>query len=175
MEDPKPTPGNDPTPPNPQGDSTPPGDPTPLDPPEKSYTQQDLDDAIAAAVEKAKEGWKAEQDEAAKLAKMSAEEREKAQFEKRQKEFDEKEAAYKAEKLEFECTKLLAADNLPVEFASMLTGADADTTKKNIETFKGAFSKAIEAAVTERLKGKPPKMPGDPNKETDPFLSGFGM
>ena len=149
---------------------------------EKEF-QSEVDKRVTDALKTAKTKWQseyeakleAEKDEAARLAKMSAEEREKVQSEKRQKEFDDERAKFNAERLEFECTKLLAADNLPVEFSSMLTGTDADTTKKNIETFKGAFNKAIEAAVTERLKGKPPKMSSDPDKKTDPFLSGFGM
>ena len=168
--EPTPTPTPEPTP-APEPTPTPSPEPTPPEPPEKSFTQKDLDDAVAAA----KKDWEKEKDEAARLAKMSAEERKAAEFDKRQKAFDEEKAKYNAERLEFECTKLLAADNLPVEFSSMLTGKDAETTKANIETFKAAFGKAIEAAVTERLKGKTPKVPGSTHTEKDPFLSGFGM
>ena len=75
--------------------------------------------------------------------------------------------------MEYECTKLLAADGLPVDFAKQLTGADADATKANVAAFKDAFSKAVEAAVTERMKGKTPPGASSPSA-ADPFLAGFG-
>ena len=105
---------------------------------------------------------------------MSAEERAKAEFDKERERFNTERSEYQKERLTFECTKQLAAESLPVEFADMLTGADADATKANIEKFKGAFSKAVEAAVTEQLKGKPPKSGGGETEDTDPFLQGFG-
>lgn len=158
--------------------------------PEKTYTQADFDKAlqsetdkrVTSALETAKAKWqseyeaklKTEKDEAARLAKMTAEERSKAEFQKRVSEFEEREAKYNAERLEFECTKQLAAESLPVEFASMLTGKDADATKQNIDSFKTAFNKAIEAAVTERLKGSAPRIgTAQDHTEQDPFLKGF--
>lgn len=137
---------------------------------EKTYTKAELDAEVdrrvTEGVKTARAKWQteyeeklqAEKDEAARLAKMSAEEREKAKFEKERKQFDTERTAYQKEKLEYECAKQLAAQNLDVSFAAMLTGSDAETTKSNIDTFKAAFSKAVEASVTDRLKGKAPKM-----------------
>jgi uncharacterized protein YjgD (DUF1641 family) len=119
-----------------------------------------------------KERLQAEKDEAARLAKMSAEERKSAEFEQKVKDFEAREAAYQAERLEFECVKQLAEKKLPTEFSGMLTGKDADVTKANIESFEKQFNKAIEAAVNERLKGSTPKTTTT-NTETDSFLSGF--
>ena len=90
---------------------------------------------------------------------MTAAEREAAARKEEQAQFEAERQKFNAEKLEYDCTKQLAAQNLPVGFAKMLTGADADETKANIDSFKTAFDKAIEAAVTERLKGKAPDMP----------------
>lgn len=136
---------------------------------EKTYTEKDfqseVDKRVTAALKTAHTKWQAEyeqklkdeKDEAARLAKMSADERAKAEFDKRVKEFEDREAKHNAERLTFECTKQLAGENLPVEMADMLTGKDAESTKANIETFKVVFGKAVEASVTERMKGKAPK------------------
>lgn len=159
---------------------------------EKTYTQAEFDKALLAetdkrvnqALENKKAEWekdyserlKAEKDEAARLAKMSADERAKAEFDKRVKDFEDREAKHNAERLEFECTKQLAGEKLPVEFASMLTGADAEATKSNIETFKKAFSKAIEDAVTEKLKGTTPKVgEGQSDAWLDSVRKGAGL
>ena len=148
---------------------------------EKEF-QSEVDKRVTEALKTAQEKWQTdydkkiqnERDEAARLAKMSTEERAKAEFDKQKEAFDKERESYNRERLEFECTKQLAAESLPVEFASMLTGTDADVTKSNIETFKSSFMKAVEAAVTERLKGSPPKTQTQTNTETDPFLMGFG-
>lgn len=136
---------------------------------EKTYSEKDfqseVDKRVTAALKTAQTKWqseydeklKSERDEAARLAKMTADERAKAEFDKRVKEFEDKEAKHNAERLTFECTKQLAAEGLSVEMAQILTGADAETTKANIETFKKIFGEALEKAVDERLKGKPPK------------------
>ena len=153
---------------------------------EKTYNekefQSEIDKRVAGALKTAREKWqeeydaklKSEKDEAARLAKMTAEERSKEEFNKRVKEFEEREAKHNAERLEFECTKQLAAAGLPIEFAGLLTGKDAEETKSNIDSFEKAYSKAIEAAVNEKLKGKPPKVGKDNEEQTDPFLQGFG-
>ena len=151
----------------------------------KNYTeaefQSEVDRRVNQALETARGKWKNEYDEklkeqkteAERLAKLSAEERTKEEFNKRVKEFEDKEAKYNAERLEFECTKLLAADGLPTDFAPMLTGADAQATKKHIAAFKSAYSKAVAAAVTQKLKGQTPRTPGSEKQTEDPFVLGF--
>lgn len=154
---------------------------------EKTYSEKDfqseVDKRVTEALKTAQSKWqseydaklKEEKDEAARLAKLSANERAQAEFDKRVKEFEDREAKHNIERLTFECTKQLAGKELPVEFASMLTGSDAETTKANIEVFEKAFSKAIEDGVTKKLKGNTPKAAGGQStKTTDPFLQGFG-
>lgn len=78
-----------------------------------------------------------------------------------------------SEKMEFEATKALAKENLPVTFAKVLSGADADATAENINLFKTEFFKAIEEALNDRLKGKTPRT-SSVVESADPFLTGFG-
>ena len=143
------------------------------------YTQEELDKKInqmKAQWEKENEAKiLSERDDAAKLATMSADERARAEMEKRQKAFDEERSQYITEKMEFEAGKELAKHNLPLSFAKILSGGDIDSTLSNIENFKQEFLKAVEAALAERLKGQTPKIGNAEKTEYDPFLSGFGL
>lgn len=88
--------------------------------------------------------------------------------------FEDERRSYQAEKLEFHAQKALAEENLPTSFAKLLCGADEAETLENIALFKEEFMKAVEAALSERLKGVTPKT-YTPSQDTfDPFLSGFG-
>lgn len=140
---------------------------------QKSFSQEDVDSAVTKAVEEAQKQWKQEADEAAELAKLSKEAREKKVFEKNKEKFEMEKAKLERDKLLLETEKQLSGRKLPADFTEMLAGQDADSTLKNIECFESAFSKAVEAAVDERLKADPPKIFGGGRTQTDPFLSGF--
>lgn len=87
--------------------------------------------------------------------------------------FENEKNQYLAEKLEFQAKKALSEENLPVSFAKLLCGENEDETLENIAVFKEEFLKAIEAALSERLKGSTPKTSAG-TVEYDPFLRGFG-
>ncbi|MEE1224005.1 MAG: DUF4355 domain-containing protein [Clostridia bacterium] len=146
---------------------------------EKVYTQEEFEKKLSqmkAQWEKEnEEKILSERDDAAKMATMSADERARAEMEKRQKAFDAERSQYMLEKMEFEAGKELAKHNLPLSFAKLLSGNDIDDTISNIDNFKQEFLKAVEAALAERLKGATPKTGNAPAAEYDPFLSGFGL
>ena len=181
---PTPTGGIEPTP---AGGTEPKGGAEPAKAQGKTYTQAEFDaeteKLIAKAVAEAQGKWntdfeaklKEETEKAAQRAKMSAEERAKAEFDEQVNNFNAEKAKYDAERLEFDCTKQLASNGLPVEFSKMLTGTTAEETKTNIDNFKATFTKAVEAAVEEKLKGKTPATGGGGTPSADdPFLAGFG-
>ena len=119
----------------------------------------------------AQEKWQALTDdklsEAERLAKMTKEEKEQYQRQKKEKELSDREAAITRKELMAEAKNTLASDGLPQELAEVLNYTDADSCKKSMEKVKAVFQKAVEAAVEEKLKGgKPPKKaPGtDPQK-----------
>lgn len=137
---------------------------------EKTFTQEEVDKMIAKRVKREKEKAEAEKEEAEKLAKMSEKERQQALFDKQVKEFEETKKAFENEKLLNETTKQLATKNLPVEFADMLKGADAESTFENIKVFEEKFNKALEAAINERLKRNIPKVSSNTsNSNTNPY------
>lgn len=152
----------------------------------KIYSQQELEAEVErrvnAALKSAKGSWdkenemrlQSEREEAARMATMSADERARAEIEKKQKAFDEERKQYICEKMEFEAAKELAKYKLPLSFAKLLSGGDVDSTMSNIENFRQEFMKAVEEALSERLKGSTPKTANAVIKNTDPFLAGFG-
>ena len=89
--------------------------------------------------------------------------------------FEEEKKAYMAQKLEFEAAQILADEGMPTGFARLVKGKDGEETGGNIAMLKKAFMKAVEEAVSERLKGSVPKTGGTDMQTNDPFLSGFGI
>lgn len=137
---------------------------------EKTFTQEEVDKMIAKRLKREKEKAEAEKEEAEKLAKMSEQERQQALFDKQVKEFEETKKAFESEKLLNETTKQLATKNLPVEFADMLKGTDAESTFENIKVFEDKFNKALEAAINERLKRNVPKvLSSTSNSSANPY------
>lgn len=128
-------------------------------------TPEDLAKLIQAETEKAlkttREKWQkeygeklaAEKAEAARLAKLSAEEREKELEKKRKVELDQREATIRQQELTLKATDILTEKKLPLEIRSMVIGKDEADTKARIEAFEGVFQKAVEAAVNEKLAG----------------------
>lgn len=117
----------------------------------------------------------AEREEAAKMATMSSEERAKAEIERNRKDFETEKAQYVNERAQFEAAKELTAQNLPVTFAPFVADGDRDTMLENISIFKTEYLKAIEAGLSDRLKGSIPKVSKEREDKTDPFLSGLGF
>lgn len=154
---------------------------------EKTYTQAELDKMLQSETDKrvtealktAQEKWSKEyaekleneKKEAERLAKLSAEEREKAKFDKERKEFEDERAQFERDRLEMQVAKELANEGLDTEFASFLMDTDADTSisMENIKTFKASFDKAVEAAVKARLAGRTPESGSGNGLTTNPF------
>lgn len=152
---------------------------------EKTYTQAELDSMLQSETDKrvtealktAKDKWSKEYEEklenekkeAERLAKLSAEEREKAKFDKERKAFEAERAQFERDRLEMQVAKELANEGLDTEFARILMGADADSSMDNIKTFKASFNKAVEAAVKARLSGRTPESGSGNGLTVNPF------
>ena len=113
----------------------------------KSYSEADVEAKIAEA----KAAWEAEQAEKQRLAKLSPEERAKAEGEAQAQELtklqrDLKDAA----------VKKLTDGGFPVGLADLLTYTDKESMEKSLQQTQEVFKSALEAAVKERLRGKTP-------------------
>lgn len=128
----------------------------------KTFTQDEVDKMISKRLQRERKDIEAkieaERKEAEELAKLSEAEKQKKLFEKQVREFEETKKAFESERLLNETSKQLASKNLPIEFAEMLRGEDAESTFNNINVFEAKFNEALEKMVTERLRGATPKV-----------------
>lgn len=119
----------------------------------QSYTQ--------TAVNQAKEQWEQENldnlDEAKKLEKMSAAEREKYKFNKEKLEFEKEKKAFEHSQLQVSVGTELQKRGLPAEFSKFLTADNAENSKAQVDEFETAFNNAVSNAVNGKLRGTPPK------------------
>ena len=163
--------------PTPNPTSTP--APAPAPETEKAFTQADIDKAIAEAKEQWKAGLKEQLDsarsEGEKLAKMTAAERKAEEDRIEREKFEKERAEFERKSIVAEVTRQLADKGLPVAFAEMVAGADAETAKRNIELLGGEWSKAISAAVDERLRASAgtPKTGSDSSRQMSGIEEAF--
>lgn len=130
--------------------------------------EKEAERRVAKVLSKKQAEWQEDKDkeleearsEAAKLAKMSADERIKAESEKRQSDIEKREKELNMREYRYEAKHQLEENGLPDTFVDMVLSEDAETTKNNIGAIKAEFDKAIEAAVNEKLKGTTPKTGG---------------
>lgn len=119
--------------------------------------------AIKTAVTNSEEKWKALTDdkltEAEKLAKMTKEEKAEYRAKKAEKELEELKKMNARTELAKTARKMLADEdiNIPDELLGNLVADDADGTKTAVESFAKMYKEAVQAAVKEAIKGKPPK------------------
>lgn len=131
----------------------------------KTYTQSELDSMLdkhaAKALETAKQKWEeekqAEISKAEQLAKMSAAERKAEEDKAKQSAMDKREKELNMKEYRYEARHQLEDNGLSVDFVDMVMADDAETTKNNIAALKSQFDKAVEASVTEKMKGNTPK------------------
>ena len=114
--------------------------------------QSRIDSTVTKALNTARTKWEQEQldnmDEAKRLEKMSAEQREKYQFEK-----------FEHEQLVVATGKELLKRGLDSSFASYLTGTNAEDTNAKIDSFEQLFNSAVTNATNKKMQGEPPKEP----------------
>ena len=127
----------------------------------KTFTQEEVDKMISKRLQRERKDIEAkieaERKQAEELAKLSEQEKASKLLELKEKELNDKIKAFENEKLLNETSKQLASKNLPIEFAEMLKGNDAEKTFENIQLFEAKFNEAVEKVVTERLRGNVPK------------------
>ena len=140
---------------------------------QQGFSQEYVDNAVKDAVASAREEWQKEADEAAELAKLSKDDKDKKLFEKDKAKLAEDKAKFEHDKLVLETKNQLSEKKLPSSFADFLVSENADSTLKNINSFEAAWNQAVQEAVNEKLKGSTPQTGTTNTGETDPFLAGF--
>ena len=172
MEEPIKEPNSEPnSEPNGEPKNAPKGEPSAE--PAKTFSQEDIDAATKKAVEEAQKKWKEDADEAARLAKLNKDDRAKEEMRIEREKFEKEKSEFAQKQLVAETANQLLERGLSKNFAERLCGKTAEETKANIDAFEKDLNAAVEKAVTERMKGNPPKFKEPDDKENDPFLAGF--
>lgn len=143
--------------------------------PDKTFSQADVDKMITARLERERKKYEAEKEEAAKLAKMNAEQKAEYAAKKREEELTARETAIKEKELRYTALNILEENKLPTKLVECLNLTSAEACNKSIEAIKTAWAEALTAAVDARLKSKQPPAYSGGNEETDPFLEGLGL
>lgn len=141
--------------------------------------RSEFDRRTGKAVQTARSKWEQaqaeEQDEAKKLEKMTAAQRERYQLDKDRAAFDAQKASFAAEQMRVTVGAELQKRGLDASFAKYLSGKTAEESTANLEEFEGIWNKAISAAVTDRMRGtQPPKAPSQTDAD-DKMRSWFGL
>lgn len=134
---------------------------------ERLFTQEEVNNIVEKRLNKEKNKWKNEVDQAKRLAEMSAEDRAREEFRIKQQQFEEEKAAFEKEKLLVQTQKELSAKNVPIEFADMLVKEDAEATKAAIDVFAQLYNQSVEKGVSNKMKGRPPKTKQTPSDGLD--------
>src|SRR3712207_3803306 len=125
-----------------------------------TLSRAEVDSMVANAIANALDEFKKESDQAAKLAKLGKEEREKAQFEIDKENFEKEKANYEKEKLELQVVKELSKKNIDAEFAGFVLGANADECIANITKLESLLKAYAQKAIAEdeKFRGMTPKV-----------------
>lgn len=115
-------------------------------------TDDDVNDIVKAKKFKWQQETVERENEAARLAKLSEEERQQAIVDKEKADFEAEKAQFRKEQLLVEKGKQLLSVGLPSEFASRVSGETAEEALADVKELKNEWDKAIELAVNEKLK-----------------------
>ncbi len=130
--------------------------------PEYKYTDADVDAIVQKKIAKERERAKAEADEAARLAKMTEQERTAAELKKALDEVETLRAEKARNEMRATARKMLsdASVTVPDGLLDVLVTNDADTTKKAVDDFTAIFKAEVDKAVKAKLGGEPPRVGG---------------
>jgi hypothetical protein len=120
---------------------------------EKSYTQKDLEEALAA--EKAK--WQKDAEEQARRAKLTPEEQAKLAENDTKAKIEKLEAQLLQKELKESAVAALSKDGYPVSLADLLQYDSKESMEQSLATLQAAYKESLAAAVKEKLRGKTPE------------------
>lgn len=142
---------------------------------DKRY-QSEFDKRVNKALETSRAKWeeeaRAQADEAAKLAKMKADEKAEYERKKREDELTKREAEITRREVHAEAVTQLTEKGLPAVLADILDCSSADKCAASMDAVEKAFNEAVQKAVNGKLSQPAPK--AATKNTVDPFLAGFG-
>lgn len=138
-------------------------------PAEKLYTQAELD----AALNSERESFAAKLAEAEKLSAMNDDAKAEYLRGQLEKSLAEREEAVARRELMADALDRLEAAGLPKQLSECLNYSGREECDKSIERVGKAFEQALTAAISQRMRGRPPKLAA--GGSSDAFLDGLGI
>ena len=133
-----------------------PAEPTPQPQDEKKYTDADVDEIINKKFAKWKSEQEAKENEAKKLAKMNADEKQKYQLDQREQELANLEQVLARKELTAEAKAMLSERGLPVELVGVIDLTSAETVTDSVASIQKSWEEAVQKGIAERTKGGAP-------------------
>jgi len=123
---------------------------------EKKYTDADVDEIINKKFAKWKSEQEAKENEAKKLAKMNADEKQKYQLDQREQELANREQVLARKELTAEAKAMLSERGLPVELVAVVDLSNAETVTDSVASIQKTWEEAVQKGVSDRMKGSAP-------------------
>lgn len=123
---------------------------------EKKYTDADVDEIINKKFAKWKSEQEAKENEAKKLAKMNADEKQKYQLDQREQELANREQVLARKELTAEAKTMLSERGLPIELVNVIDLSNAETVTDSVASIQKSWEEAVQKGIAERIKGGAP-------------------
>lgn len=123
---------------------------------EKKYTDTDVDAIIDKKFAKWKSEQEAKENEAKKLAKMNADEKQKYQLDQREQEIANREQVLARKELTAEAKAMLSERGLPVELVGVIDLTSAETVTESVASIQKSWEEAVQKGIADRTKGSAP-------------------
>ena len=123
---------------------------------EKKYTDADVDAIIDKKFAKWKSEQEAKENEAKKLAKMNADEKQKYQLDQREQELANREQVLARKELTAEAKAMLSERGLPIELVNVIDLTSAEAVTESVASIQKTWEDAVQKGVSDRMKGSAP-------------------
>ncbi|HGQ5165341.1 TPA: DUF4355 domain-containing protein [Streptococcus pneumoniae] len=123
---------------------------------ERTFTRAEIGKMLSAERSKWEAEQEAKENEAKKLAKMNADEKQKYQLDQREQELADREKAIVRKELTAEAKVMLSERDLPVELVNVVDLTSAETVSESITSIQKAWEESVQKGVSERMKGSAP-------------------
>nr|DAW59235.1 MAG TPA: capsid scaffolding protein [Caudoviricetes sp.] len=133
-----------------------PAEPTQQPQDEKKYTDADVDAIIDKKFAKWKSEQEAKENEAKKLAKMNADQKQEYWLDQREQELANREQAIARKELTAEAKAMLSERGLPVELVAVVDLSNAEAVTESVASIQKTWEDAVQKGVSDRMKGSAP-------------------
>lgn len=123
---------------------------------EQTFTRAEIGKMLSAERSKWEAEQEAKENEAKKLSKMNADEKQKYQLDQREQELADREKAIARKELTAEAKAMLSERDLPVELVNVVDLTSAETVSESITSIQKAWEESVQKGVSERMKGSAP-------------------